>query len=288
MSGSVFQYRGRPHLLAMTRDITDRKRAEKALRESEARYRSLTENFPNGVLFLFDENFRYLAANGKAFARAGLTSKDVVGKTVAEVFPEHWDFFRPYHEATLRGEETRYEVEYGGRIYSNQCPPVVDDDGGIRQGIVVIQDVADVLQMQSEKAKLEAQFHQAQRMESIGRLAGGVAHDLNNLIAPILGYGEDVALKIASAPSLPLVHADVGQLEQVIMNLAVNAQDAMPDGGELTIETVATELDGVYAADRPGVTPGPYVMMTAISAGHSVHSVHFVHPVHPVHDAQSA
>ncbi len=113
-AGEVIGYVG------IARDVTRRKQMEEALRTSEARYRSLTENFPNGALFLFDREFRYLAANGKGFAAAGLTPEAVEGRTVREVFPEHWDFFRPYHEAVLRGEETGYEIEYRGRIYSNR------------------------------------------------------------------------------------------------------------------------------------------------------------------------
>ncbi len=184
-----------------------------------------------------------------------------------------------------------------------------------------------------EKKKLEQQFHQAQKLESIGRLAGGVAHDLNNLLAPILGYGEmlleetigndprrepvqeivkagvrardlvrqllafsrkqtlefqpvilnsllndfekllrrtireDVAIHMALAPSLPLIQGDVGQLEQVIMNLAVNAQDAMPGGGELTIETALVDLEESDTVDEEGVTAGPYVMLALRDTG---------------------
>ncbi len=186
---------------------------------------------------------------------------------------------------------------------------------------------------ETEKEHLEKQFHQAQKLESIGRLAGGVAHDLNNLLSPILGYGElllleksdanrrresveqilkagrrardlvrqllafsrrqtlhfrsldlnfllknfekllrrtireDVAIRTLPSESLPFIKGDMGQLEQVLMNLAVNAQDAMPDGGTLTIETDRVELDETYASEHDGVTPGPYVRLTVSDTG---------------------
>jgi len=186
---------------------------------------------------------------------------------------------------------------------------------------------------EAERERLEKQFHQAQKLESIGRLAGGVAHDLNNLLIPILGYGEllllestdpeqrrenveqilkagrrardlvrqllafsrrqtlefrlidlnklltnfqkllrrtireDVVIRMLPAETLPLVKGDRGQIEQVVMNLAVNAQDAMPDGGTLTIETGQVELDEHYASLHDGVTPGPYVTLTISDTG---------------------
>jgi len=186
---------------------------------------------------------------------------------------------------------------------------------------------------EAEREHLEEQFRQAQKLESIGRLAGGVAHDLNNLLSPILGYGEllllektdadrrresveqilkagrrardlvrqllafsrrqtlqfrsldlnfllknfekllrrtireDVVIRTLPADPLPFIKGDMGQLEQVLMNLAVNAQDAMPDGGALTIETGQVELDETYASERDGVTPGPYVRLTVSDTG---------------------
>ena len=186
---------------------------------------------------------------------------------------------------------------------------------------------------EAETERLEKQFRQAQKLESIGRLAGGVAHDLNNLLSPILGYSEllllenddadrrresveqilkagrrardlvrqllafsrrqtlqfrpldlnlllinfekllrrtireDVDIKILPSQSLPLINGDMGQIEQVVMNLTVNAQDAMPDGGALTIETGQVELDETYASEHDGVTPGPYVLLTVSDTG---------------------
>lgn len=186
---------------------------------------------------------------------------------------------------------------------------------------------------EDDRARLKEQFHQSQRIESIGRLAGGVAHDLNNLLSPVLGYSEmllekddlavedrrsveevanaarrarslvhqllafgrkqtlefrtvdvnellegfekllrrtireNITMRMNLAPGLPCVRAEAGQIEQVVMNLAVNAQDAMPHGGELIIETSAAELDEDYAARHQSVVPGSYVMLTVADTG---------------------
>jgi PAS domain S-box-containing protein len=188
-------------------------------------------------------------------------------------------------------------------------------------------------QGEEERKKLEAQFFQAQKMESVGRLAGGIAHDFNNLLSIIIGYaelladdqggliskqeatgeiynaairaknltqqllafsrkqilemdvvdinkvitgfekllrrtiGEDIQVAIDLAHAPFLVKADTSQIEQVLLNLAVNARDAMPDGGNLTIETLRVELDETYAAQKPGVIPGPYAMISISDSG---------------------
>ncbi len=188
----------------------------------------------------------------------------------------------------------------------------------------------------TERIQLEERSKQTQRLESIGRLAGGIAHDLNNLLTPILGYGElilkdentqkktkskiehilkagtgardlvrqllafsrkqmleykpleinqildgfqdlirrtireDIEIVISKSPDLQLVKADVGQLEQVIMNLSVNAADAMPKGGTLSIETSMEELDDKYASTHQGVAAGKYVMMSFSDTGYGM------------------
>lgn len=197
----------------------------------------------------------------------------------------------------------------------------------------VLKAMRDKVHHQQEHLKLKEQYHQFQKLESIGRLAGGIAHDLNNLLTPIIGYGEmllediskesvnhqslsevvkagmraqdlvrqllafsrkqtlefkpielnpllqnfkgllrrtireDVHIIFKPAKALPLIQGDAGQLEQVIMNLAVNAQDAMPTGGTLTIETAETTLDDHFAQNHQGVIPGPYVMLTVRDTG---------------------
>ena len=185
----------------------------------------------------------------------------------------------------------------------------------------------------TQRTRLEEQFRQAQKLEAIGRLAGGVAHDFNNLLSVVIGYAglglqrlrpgdpladdlreiekagqratgltrqllafgrrqllqprvidldqivadlrsmlerllrEDIELRVRATPDLGRVLADPGQLEQVLMNLVVNARDAMPDGGRLTIETANVELDEAYAAAQLGARPGRHVMLAVSDTG---------------------
>ncbi len=196
-----------------------------------------------------------------------------------------------------------------------------------------IESEAEHQRSRESQAKLEEQLRQAQRMESVGRLAGGIAHDFNNLLSVIIGYsevallklpgddpiretlqeikkaggraaelthqllafsrkqviepkvfdlnsaivelsrmlermiGEDIKLNMFLSDELGRIKADRGQLEQVIMNLAVNARDAMPSGGRLTIETANVELDDAYARDHFPVIPGRYVMLAVSDTG---------------------
>jgi len=199
--------------------------------------------------------------------------------------------------------------------------------------LVFVRDITRRRQTEEEKAKLEAQLAQAQKMESVGRLAGGVAHDFNNLLTVINLYsdmalrslepdnplrqdleeirragdraaqltrqllifsrrqplemrtlnlnevlqglakmlprllGEDIPLQMKLAPDLGYIHADPGQIEQVVVNLAVNARDAMPEGGQLTLETVNTTLDKLFLRLHSGVEEGEYIMLAVSDTG---------------------
>jgi PAS domain S-box-containing protein len=242
-------------------------------------------------------------------------------------------------DRVMRGEVVRqYETERRRKDGSAvevavTISPIRDAAGAVVAVAKIARDLTAQRGAEASHRKLEEQFRQAQKMEAVGRLAGGVAHDFNNVLSVILSYadlalddlkpgdpmrddmgeirtagrraseltrqllafsrqqvlqpqvldldasvtgmgrmlrrliGEDVELTLVAAGGLGRVLADPGQIEQVVMNLAVNARDAMPDGGKLTIETVNVELDATYVSGHVGVVPGRYVMMAVSDTG---------------------
>jgi PAS domain S-box-containing protein len=320
-------------------DITERKLMEQALRASQEKLWTVLNAVPHPI-FAKGADLKYTSCN-VAFERLlGMGRQQIIGKGVREVFAREMAeiFDRADRELLAsRGSQT-YETQVrfaDGTDHQVIFHKTVTQNGrGEVDGIVGIYfDISDLKRAEQERAKLEGQLRQAQKMESIGRLAGGVAHDLNNLLSPILGYAglllaglapgqphheelseieraaqrardlirqllafgrkqvlelkpvdlrevvtgfekmlrrtirEDIRIEVFRPPSLGLARADVGQLEQVLMNLAVNAQDAMPGGGVLSIALADTVLDPSGAEQRPGMAPGPYVTLAVSDTG---------------------
>jgi PAS domain S-box-containing protein len=261
----------------------------------------------------------------------GYDRDEVLGKNTRILKSGKQDpaFYDQLWAAILKGETWRGEMinrRKDGSTYTEQMSitPVRGARGNITHFIATKQDI-------TERKLLEEQLRQAQKMEAVGRLAGGVAHDFNNLLTIISGYGEllrermgpqdigyveeiirageraagltrqllafsrrqllsprvlnlnlvvadlekmlrrligeDVELATVKHPGLGQVRADPGQIEQVIVNLAVNARDAMPQGGKLTIETANINLDVNYSRTHANVPPGPYVMLAVTDTG---------------------
>jgi two-component system cell cycle sensor histidine kinase/response regulator CckA len=298
-------------------------------KEDQALARSLIERSLVGVYLMQDRKFvltNHWFLNITGYNKKELTNLD----PWILVRPEDREEVRTNALKMLRGESfTPYEYRYitkGGETKWVMETVTSVQYKGKRATLGYFMDITD-------RKQLEEQFLHAQKMEAVGRLAGGVAHDFNNMLAVIMGYaemmqfgldaesplhrqaatikeaseraasltrkllvfsrkqvqetqvlklntviseldkmlrrliGEDIDLSIELAPDLLPVKADPAQIEQVIMNLVVNARDAMPNGGRITILTANAFLDEAYARKHPDVTPGPYVVIAVSDNG---------------------
>lgn len=329
-------------LVVYIRDITEAKQAEHRLENVQKRIKFHVENSPLGFIEWAGGD-RISSWSSRAEAIFGWKEADVLGKNWRDlhlVVEEDLSAVEKQMGQLFSGTENYNTIRNqnyshdGSVLHCIWCNSVLRDESGqIISMLSLVEDITEQVQAEAENVRLEEQFHQAQKLESVGRLAGGVAHDLNNLLSPILGYGEmllrdmvggdprkngleqivqagmrardlvrqllafsrkqtleskpidlnalitnfekllrrtireDVAMHVVLDPSIPHIKGDIGQLEQVVMNLVVNAQDAMPDGGELTIETVRAEVDEHFVMQHRGAIPGSYVMLTVRDTG---------------------
>ncbi len=319
-------------ILGIITDIGDRKRAEEALRKSEEKYRKFFEEDLTGD-FISNPEGKILACNSAFLKIFGFASKKKALKSrLASLYNDtrHWKSFLQllvvkkkleYHEMELRrvdGQQVHIIANMTGKF---------DKKGKLTEIMGYLFD-------NTERKVLEQQFRQAQKMEAVGRLAGGVAHDFNNLLTIISGYselilhrrspdkrlnkdvqqikkagdkasqltnqllafsrrqvrqlklinlnsvvmdvnkmlhrliGEDIQLLLQLDPDLWTINADTAQLEQILMNLAVNARDAMPQGGKLIIETSNVTYQKDHVQKNLAVQPaGSYVMLAIHDTG---------------------
>lgn len=345
-------------------DITEQKRVQEALRESEERYRAFVEQSSEGIFRLeyippvpcdlppreqYDVAWHrgYIAECNDAMARiyGRRAAKDLISKPISEFFVLHDPVTKQFMENFIRAgyqisDEESQEIDAQGqrKVFRNTMAGVVVDGHWVRTWGIT-RDV-------TERVQLEAQLRNAQQMEAIGRLAGGVAHDFNNILSIIMGHGElllrnagldhrarngiqqiqraadraaslthqllafsrkqvlqpklldlneavsdvqkmlarvigeDIELVASLHPSLMPVKADPGQIEQVLMNLAINARDAMPHGGRLSMETSNLQVSAEQGRDLD-LPAGKYAMLKVTDTGHGMDAATLPHIFEP-------
>jgi PAS domain S-box-containing protein len=316
---------------ALLAEVAERRQAEAALRANEAKLRLVTDNMPAGMAYV-DVNQIYLYHNQTFADWLGLPAERIDGHSVEDVMGAaiYADIKARLDEA-LTGKSVRYErdqaiADGAMRRWSVRYAPHFGANDRVEGVMAMLTDV-------TEQRLAEQALRQAQKMEAVGQLTGGVAHDFNNLLTVVLGnlqilanhvrgdalateliqaaskaarrgadlnrtllafsrrqrlaplpvdfnemivgmagmlrrtLGETVQVVVAPNAGLPKAMADPAQLETALLNLAVNARDAMPDGGTLTIETGTVFLDESYAAREADVVAGPYVMLAVSDTG---------------------
>ena len=332
--GQQIEWEGRRAVLYFSSDVTERKRAEEALRESkekygisENKYRNLIEVAPEAISVV--ENGKVIFFNSNLPEMLGYAHDEMRGMPLESLlFHEDVEKAMALYASRAEGRLApksifRYMTKQGKILWVETIGQRIEWEG--RPAVLYFS--SDI----TERKTLERQFAQAQKMEAIGQLTGGIAHDFNNVLQVIAGYCEvlmlslpeeskkhveqiTVAVKRATSLTTQLLAfsrkqilrprvvdtkglirsmqkmlervigddielqafidsntgnflADIGQMEQVLMNLAVNARDAMPSGGKLTIETSNRTFDEAYVREHPGARAGKYARIVVSDTG---------------------
>jgi len=317
-----------------TLDITDRKNAEKALKESEEKYHKLFD-FSNDGIFIHDLQGNIIDVNRKVLELFGYAREEILHRKVQDLHPpEALEKARQAFKTVVDQRIVRFEILFTRK---NGEPFIADVSSSLfylsGQPVVqgIVRDVTQLKAEEKEKRKLERQLQLSQKFEAIGTLSGGIAHDFNNLLMEIQGraslmnidvdaghpfkehltsiqecvrsatgltrqllglarggkydvrpidinellrgsaalFGrtrKEIRIHSRLSDSAPVVDADRNQLEQVFLNIFVNAWQAMPDGGEIYLETTIAQLDAVFCRSNQA-QPGPYAKIAITDTG---------------------
>jgi PAS domain S-box-containing protein len=330
----ALSYNGRSARFAAVIDMTERRAAERERDRSRVFLDQIIDNIPVTIVVKDAVECRFVLINRAGENLLGLDRATALGKTAQELFPkEKADMIVLHDQQVLQadgpivfGEHRNIARDDDNRIVTTTRLAIRDPDGNAQYMISVIEDV-------TERKAIEQQLQQAQKMEMVGSLTGGVAHDFNNLLTIMIGnldllqldladnapaehkvetilqaalrgsdltrqmlafsrrqplqpkrvhvnaligdttrllvrtLGENITVDLRTAAELWPTLVDGSQLEAALVNIAINARDAMPDGGTLIIETRNMQLDADYAARHLEVTPGDYVRIEITDNG---------------------
>jgi PAS domain S-box-containing protein len=326
------EYDGKPALLLHVRDISERRAAVAAVQSSEMLFRSVWENSVDGMR-LTDENGIIIAVNKACCELVGMKAEELEGKpfTIVYAESENPQAILESHREHFRARAANRKIQQQITLHNGQVMALEITGSFIElhgQPLLLFSLFRDV----TTQRRLEEQLRQSQKMEAIGQLAGGVAHDFNNILTVIHGHaslllsseleesasrsaqqisqaaeraaaltrqlltfsrrqliqprkldlnkivgnmtdllgrllGEDVSLQLNYCPSSAMVEADVGMMEQVLLNLAVNARDAMPKGGKLTVRISIVDLDEAHVQHHPEARVGRFVCVSNTDTG---------------------
>ncbi|MGE0446447.1 MAG: PAS domain S-box protein, partial [Vicinamibacterales bacterium] len=334
---AAFVHDGTRAVQTILRDISERKRAEQAIVDRERYFRRLIEHASDAITVI--DTAGVITYESPAIERVAGHPPGIGQDAFERIHPEDQPRVRALFEHGMRGAGQSVRTQFRSRRDDGRWTlieavgSVLVEDDVVKGAVVNCRDVTERQRVEEQLKVLEAELRQAQKMEAIGRLAGGVAHDFNNLLTSILGFselveerlppgdplraeiaevrragqsaaaltrqllafsrrqvleiealdlrqvvsdlskllrrtlGEDIALEISLADSMVRTRADRGQIEQVLMNLAVNARDAMPAGGRLTIDVGVERLRAPQTSMRWSVPPGTYAALRVTDTG---------------------
>ena len=329
----------------VTRDITERRAAQEALRKAAREFQLLVQGVKDYAIFMLDLEGRISNWNSGAQNIKGYRADEVIGSHFSRFYTEEdREAGKPARALRTAVNEGKFEAEGwrvrkdGSRFWASVLiDPVYDENGELVGYAKVTRDITERREADEQLRQARAELFQAQKMEAIGQLTGGVAHDFNNLLTVVIGnlelsqrllasstdgdprlrraignamrgaqraanlterllafsrqqpleprvidvnqllhgladlldrsLGENIEVETVGASGLWRVEIDPVQLEAAILNLALNARDAMPDGGKLTIETHNTHLDEQYSRRHADVRPGQYVQIAIADTG---------------------
>ncbi len=248
--GSVIQYRGCSHLLGVVRDISERKLAEEQNRRQAGLITSMLDSIPD-IVFYKDLEGVYLGCNAEFARHVGRKKEEIPGVTDFDLYSEQEAVeFRKNDQKMLESGGPRHNEEWidypdGRKVLLDTLKTKYLDSQGNLQGIIGIsRDITERKQAEEERAKLQAQLAQAQKLESVGRLAGGVAHDFNNMLGVILGHTE-MALEQVN-PDQPL-HADLQEVLKAGKRSADLTRQLLAFARKQTIAPKSIELNETVA-----------------------------------------